>query len=213
MTKTNKIKIAYIDDEIDVIYGPLKDIEDKIAKMDNDNFEISIFFVEVRDEPSQEGFWEKLVENNYHGIIMDYKLVDSQIFENADIMWKKIKSQNPLFPLAIYTSHLEEVTLAEKAESIFEKGSDDQIEKMIKYLLAQINHGLNTIEALKRVNVELKRNDDISYAVIKNEEKIERQFSLFYEADFMQDDESKFKQLMNDAFDIIDKYTERNDDQ
>lgn len=212
MEKNNEIKIAYIDDEIDVIFGPLKDIQDEIARMENYKFPINVNFVKIRDEQSQEKFWERLLENNYHGIILDYKLVDSKIFENANLMWKKIKLHNPLFPLAIYTSQLEEVTLNENAESIFEKGNDEQTKNMIDYLLKQIDHNLNTIDALKRVNTELKSDQDVSFTVMKNEEKIAKQFSLFYESDFTEEDENKFKELMSNAFTIIEKYTERTDD-
>lgn len=211
METISKINIAYIDDEIDVIYGPLKEIEDEITRMGNNDLQLNVSFVEIRDESSEEKFWEKLLDNNYHGIILDYKLVDSKIFENANVMWKKIKSHNPLFPLAIYTSRLEEVTLNRNAESVFEKGNEEQTKKMLEYLLAQIKLNLDTVQSLKRVNAELKNDQGVSYAVIKNEEKIENQFSLFYESDFTEDDESQFKKLMGNAFDIIEKYKKSKD--
>lgn len=211
MEASNKINIAYIDDEIDVIYGPLKEIEDEIAKMGNADLQLAVSFVDIRDESSEEEFWKKLLDNDYHGIILDYRLVDSKIFKTANIMWKKIKVNNPLFPLAIYTSRLEEVTLNSNAESVFEKGNEEQTKKMLDYLLAQIKLNLDTVQSLKRVNAELKTDQGISYAVIKNEEKIENQFSLFYESDFNEDDEKQFKKLMGYAFDIIEKYKKGND--
>ncbi|MBO0428640.1 hypothetical protein JZO82_05630 [Vagococcus fluvialis] len=210
MEMISEINIAYIDDDVDVIYGPLKEIEDEITRMEINDLRLNVSFVEIRDELSEEKFWEKLLDNNYHGIILDYKLVDSKIFENANIMWKKIKLHNPLFPLAIYTSRVEEVTLNSNAESVFEKGNEEQTKKMVDYLLAQVKLNLDTVQSLKRVNEELKNDQGISYAVIKNEEKIENQFSLFYDSDFTEDDENQFKKLMGNAFDIIEKYKKGN---
>lgn len=212
MTKNTKIKIAYIDDDIDVIYGPLKDIEDEILRMADSDLEIKVSFVDIRNELTEEDFWDKLLENNFQGIILDYKLVDSKIFRNADVMWKKIKLNNPLFPLAIYTSHLEEVTFDKKNVSIFEKGDYDQTKRMIDYLITQINRSIETIEELKRTNAGLKDDQDISYAVLKNEEEIENQFSLFYKRERNEEDEQKFRELMDYAFNIINKYDERTDD-
>ncbi|MBC1578046.1 hypothetical protein [Listeria seeligeri] len=209
-----KIKIAYIDDDSDAVYGPMVDIEKVISEIEKElfetereNFEIKICLVEIKDEISEDDFWRRVIKNNYHGMILDYKLVDSNIFDNANLVWRRIKLQNPLFPLAIYTSHIEAVTLDKNAESVFEKGNEEATNRMIEYLINQIKHNFNTIEVLERVNTELKNQEGISYAVIRNEEKIENQFSLLYESDYTEEEEVKFKELMDSAFDIISKYT------
>ncbi|WP_207696663.1 hypothetical protein DOK67_0002275 [Enterococcus sp. DIV0212c] len=203
-----KINIAYIDDDESVIYGSLVDIEDEIVKMDLRQFDIDICFLEIKNEHSQDDFWERLQNGNYHGMILDYRLVDSGIFDNANSIWKRIKTGNPFFPLAIYTSKSDEVTLNENAEIIFEKGNTDHANAMIRYLLQQISHGLESIKMLENTNSELKNDSSVSYAVLKNEEKIEKQFSLFFNAEYSEEDEDQFKILIERAFEIIDKYSE-----
>ena len=69
MEMISEINIAYIDDDVDVIYGPLKEIEDEITRMEINDLRLNVSFVEIRDELSEEKFWEKLLDNNYHGII------------------------------------------------------------------------------------------------------------------------------------------------
>ncbi|EAC5847196.1 hypothetical protein J3256_002843 [Listeria monocytogenes] len=209
--KVNEIKLAYIDDEDDAIYGIFKEIKDRISERNKDEFIIKIEFINLKNETSQESFWEKLQEHHFHGIILDYKLVDSKIYESADLIWKKIKLYNPLFPLTIYTSHPDEITLSKEAESIFSKGVETQIEEMLDYLLKQIKHSIETIEALKRVNSELKNDQNISLSVMKNEEKIENQFALINHSDINEEEELKFKELIKNAFNIINNYTERKD--
>lgn len=146
------------------------------------------------------------MENEYQGIILDYRLLDSGIFEDASSIWKRVKLSNPFFPLAIYTSHSEEVSLHKESEKVFEKGNEKDLKEMFKYLTQQIDHNFETIEVLKRANKELKNNESVSYKVLKNEEQIEKQFSMFFDNNTDDENEEKFKTLMNKAFEIIDKY-------
>lgn len=208
--KDRKIKIAYIDDDDAVIYGSFMDIEEEIEKMDISELELQLHFFKIKDEQSKEDFWNRLLANRYQGIILDYKLVNSMIFDNANSIWRRIKTHNPFFPLAIYTSNRDEVSIKEEAEIIFEKGNTEHTQLMINYLLKQVNHNLESIRRLEKANYELKSDQDVSYAVLKNEEIIENQFSLFFESDFSESDDDKFKKLMSHAFSIIDKYSQEN---
>lgn len=200
------INIVYIDDESDARYGPFFDLKEYVDNLQNESYNIEIAFFQLKDEKTQDIFWERLMENEYQGIILDYRLLDSGIFEDASSIWKKVKLNNPFFPLAIYTSHTEEVSLHKESEKAFEKGNPEDLKTMFKYLMQQIDHNLETIEVLKRTNNELKSNESVSYKVLKNEEQIEKQFSMFFDNNTDDENEEKFKILMNKAFEIIDKY-------
>ncbi|MGX2944240.1 hypothetical protein [Enterococcus alishanensis] len=211
-----KIVIGYIDDDIDAMYSSYSEIKRELKKIvsldEYKKFDIKPSFIFIKDERTQEDFWDSLLENNYHALIMDFRLSNSEIFDSAEIMWKRIKSHNAHFPLAIYTSYSDEVTIDRNAERIFEKDVAGQTSDMMRYLLKQITHNFEEIEILERANLGLKNDQSISYSVLKNEEEIEKQFSLFYDSNYSEDEEEKFKILMKNAFEIIDKYSERHDD-
>lgn len=210
-----KIVIGYIDDEVEAMYSSYSEIKREIKKIvDSDKYEkfdIEPSFIVIKDKKNQEDFWEEILENNYHALIMDFRLSNSKVFDSAEVMWKKIKSYNAHFPLAIYTSHSEEVTI-KNAERTFEKDVPEQTSDMIHYLLQQITRNFDEIEILERVNLGLKNDQSISYSVLKYEEEIEKQFSLLYDSGYSKDDEEKFKILMRNAFEIIDKYSKGYDD-
>lgn len=211
-----KIIIGYIDDDIDAMYSSYREIKRELRKIvsldEYKKFDIKPSFIFIKDERTQEDFWDSLLENNYHALIIDFRLSNSEIFDSAEIMWKRIKSHNAHFPLAIYTSYSDEVTIDRNAERIFEKDVSGQTSDMIRYLLKQITHNFEEIKILERANLGLKNDQSISYSVLKNEEEIEKQFSLFYDSNYSEDEEEKFKILMKNAFEIIDKYSERHDD-
>ncbi|MBO0466667.1 hypothetical protein JZO73_03870 [Enterococcus plantarum] len=211
-----KIVIGYIDDDMDAMYSSYSEIKRELRKMisldEYKEFDIKPSFIFIKDEETQEDFWNSLLENNYHALIMDFRLSNSEIFDSAEIMWKRIKSYNAHFPLAIYTSYSDEVTIDKNAERIFEKDISGQTGDMINYLLKQIMRNFEEIEILERINLGLKNDQSISYSVLKNEEEIDKQFSLFYDSNYSEDEEEKFKILMENAFEIIGKYSERYDD-
>lgn len=217
MMKTEKkVVIGYIDDDKDAIYSSYSDIKRKLKEIVNSDeykeLEIKMSFICVKDERSQDDFWNGMLSSNYHGLIMDFRLSDSRIFDSAEGMWKKIKSHNAHFPLAIYTSHRDEVTINENAEKIFEKDDPIQTTEMLQYILKQILRNFEEIQTLERINLGLKSDQAISYSVLRNEEEIEKQFTLLYDSNYSEDEEVKFKVLMESAFEIIEKYSERHDD-
>ncbi|MGG5358664.1 MULTISPECIES: hypothetical protein [unclassified Enterococcus] len=88
------INIVYIDDESDARYGPFFDLEEYVDNLQNESYNIEISFFQLKDEKTQDIFWERLMENEYQGIILDYRLLDSGIFEDASSIWKKVKLNN-----------------------------------------------------------------------------------------------------------------------
>lgn len=211
-----KIVIGYIDDDMDAMYSSYSEIKRELRKIvsldEYKEFDIKPSFIFIKDKETQEDFWNSLLENNYHALIMDFRLSNSGIFDSAEIMWKRIKSYNAHFPLAIYTSYSDEVTIDRNAERIFEKDVSGQTGDMMDYLLKQITRNFEEIEILERINMGLKNDQSISFSVLKYEEEIEKQFSIFYDSNYSEDEEEKFKTLMENAFEIIDKYSERHDD-
>lgn len=200
------IKIAYVDDDEDVIFGALAEIKRETEKKQYTDMNVQIDFEKIKEEKTQEEFWLRIINQDYHGMILDYRLVDSGIFKDASFIWEHIKKRNPLFPLAIYTSNKEEVKIHQDAEMIFSKGSMEETNKMIDYIIMQIKHNLYTIETLERVNTGLKEEGTVSPVVLMNEKDIDKQFSLFFEKDNTEETEREFKELIGKAYEIINKY-------
>ncbi|WP_128836221.1 hypothetical protein [Streptococcus sp. DD11] len=162
-------------------------------------------FFPIIDEKSEQDFFEKLISKKIYGIILDFDLKGSSIYGNATELWKKIKSFNPLFPMCIYTSHKNDVTLPSAAEKVFEKDSDR--DNIVEYLDEQISIGLNVIQELERVNLGFKSNSEFSVESLEIERKIDEQFSVKGQSkEQSSENTTELNSLIKEAYKIIEKY-------
>lgn len=198
-------KICYVDDDADAIYSIIE-VKDKLKEAG-----YKLEFISLDSETSKDEFLKKLYSNQFQGIILDYDLSSSRIYGNAIELWKTIKKQNPLFPVCIYTSHIDDVSFDDSVEKSFSKDSNEifskekQIEDMVAYIDNQVKQGLKNIDTLKRVNKGLKTDETFSAEVMMNEVKIANQFSIHQQPVIENDDTKKLDQLICEAYSIIDK--------
>ena len=212
MNKTT-IKIAYLDDDTAAQYTFYSRIEKAIIDINNDQsetpfnleceFELVNDLVEDSDSPAED-FLNQISSKGYLGLILDYSLASSGIFNDAGQIWRKIKMSNPLFPIAIITSHdSSDLELNQGPEKFFEKGEEpSDFNPMIEYLTEQINLNIQIKETYERANLGLKKESQISYNSLINESEQEGLFSMEKEKF-----EEKFSSLINEALEIIKKYS------
>lgn len=198
-------KIYYLDDDNDARYS-ISEVKRKLRSI---GYELE--FISIEDESSKEQFLNKLYSSQFYGIILDYDLSSSRIYGNAVELWKTIKKQNPLFPVCIYTSHIDDVALKDDVERSFSKNSssifskEQQVDQMVEYIDNQVQLGLKNIEVIERVNNGLKTDDKFLTEVMSNESKIINQFSIEQIPILDNEKSKKLDYLIEEAYSIIDK--------
>jgi len=118
------LRIGYIDDDLGSEFSELIKINDAISSFHTD---MKISYPKIKCElvtfegcNSKEEFLLKISRENYYALILDYELVKSKIFNSAKDIWQEIKKNNPLFPLAIITSHdFSIISFDKSSESFF----------------------------------------------------------------------------------------------
>ncbi|MBP2623013.1 hypothetical protein [Streptococcus oricebi] len=200
----NVRKIYFIDDEDEARYAASYT---KLRKKFEDA-QYCVEFFSIINKESEEIFLKELASNKICGIILDFDLKQSNIYADANALWKKIKSHNSLFPMCIYTSHKQDVSQLKGCEKIFSKGNESEIEEMLKYMKEQIELGLAIIKQRTDVNNILKSDQTFSVEVLENERRIEDQFSIVASRELPDEVSKELNELIKKAYEIIDNYSE-----
>lgn len=196
--------IYYIDDDEASAYS----MHELLEGFSKKGYEVEFLHL----KGTEEEFLSELEIKNGVGIILDYELSGSGIYADATELWKKIKRQNPTYPLCIYTSHIDDVRINQDVERSFPKDDRvafDTIADMLEYMDSQIQQGLQNINTLERVNKGLKTDDSFSIEVMNNEIDIENQFSISQKSRVESDNNTKLNELIEKAYCIIDNYTDK----
>lgn len=193
--------IYYIDDDEASAYS----MHELLEEFSKKGYEVEFLHL----KGTEEEFLSELEIKNGVGIILDYELSGSGIYADATELWKKIKRQNPTYPLCIYTSHIDDVRISSDVEKSFPK--DDKIafeviEEMLEYMDNQIQQGLQNINTLERVNKGLKTDGSFSIEVMNNEIDIENQFSISQKSRVKSPNDVKLNELIEKAYKIINDY-------
>lgn len=192
--------IYYIDDDEASAYS----MHELLEEFSKKGYEVEFLHLRGTEE-----FLSELEIKNGVGIILDYELSGSGIYADATELWKKIKRQNPTYPLCIYTSHIDDVRINPDVEKSFPK--DDRIAfeviaDMLEYMDNQIQQGLQNINTLERVNKGLKDDAYFSIEVMNNEIEIGNQFSICRQPRVESSNSSELSELIKKAYSIIDSY-------
>ena len=211
MNKTS-VKIGYIDDDIgakDGYYETIQESFDEYSSLDDSKYVLECKFILVNREYTPDSFLGEIAKYGLHGLIIDYDLVQSSIFENARDIWKMIKGQNALFPTVIITSHdINSIQMGRDSEKYYEKSdSKESYNEVRDYLVSQISRNFDVKEAHERVAKEISDSEGISHNLLNNEIKQEGIFSVS-----KNEYETKFNELIDKAIEIIDKYSEASED-
>ncbi|WP_323611476.1 hypothetical protein LLS04_01260 [Erysipelothrix enhydrae] len=205
-------KVAFVDDDQSAQFGEFRELKRRLVEHNKSNGErIKLEFICLQDKTMEELITE-IIDSEIEGLILDYSFQEyNKNIANARILWKRIKSSNPNYPIAILTSKEPfEIELAPEVEKVFSKDNEERYGELFTYIEDQMDLIDKKDENITKVLMEIKNQDSaFDYQVHNFESELSKSFSIESTEEFRE--KENVKDYVESALKIISEFSGEQD--